>query len=112
MALTALYPPKPLVHALPQFPPIERDLSLIMDESVAWSAVDALVAAAGVPLLESWAFVGAYRGPQAGPGKKSVTFRMRFRDPARTLRHEEVDPQVQTIVAAARRDLNADLRTV
>jgi phenylalanyl-tRNA synthetase beta chain len=110
--LVALYPPRSLVSALPAFPSIERDLSLIVREETAWAKIDALVGALRVPLLESWAFVGAYRGQQAGPGRKSVTFRMRFRDPARTLKHEEVSPQVETIVAAAKKDLGAEVRTV
>ncbi len=111
-ALVALYPPRSLVHALPAFPSIERDVSLIVREETAWGKIDALVATLKVPLLESWAFVGAYRGQQAGAGKKSVTFRMRFRDPARTLTHDEVSPQVETIVGAAKKELGAEVRTV
>ena len=111
-ALVALYPPRSLVHALPAFPSIERDLSLIVREETAWGTIDAMVGSLRVPLLESWAFVGAYRGQQAGAGKKSVTFRMRFRDPARTLTHDEVSPQVETIVGAAKKELGAEVRTV
>ncbi len=109
-ALVALYPPRAVVSSLPAFPSIERDLSLIVREETAWARIDALVSGLRVPLLESWAFVGAYRGQQAGMGKKSVTFRMRFRDPARTLTHEEVSPQVETIVGAAGKELGAEVR--
>ena len=109
-ALVALYPPRAVVTALPAFPSIDRDLSLIVREETAWAKIDAMVNALRVPLLESWSFVGAYRGQQAGPGKKSITFRMRFRDPARTLTHEEVSPQVETIVAAAGKELGAEVR--
>lgn len=109
-ALVALYPPRAVVTALPAFPSIERDLSLIVREETAWAKIDAMVNALRVPLLESWSFVGAYRGQQAGPGRKSITFRMRFRDPARTLTHEEVSPQVESIVAAASKDLGAEVR--
>jgi phenylalanyl-tRNA synthetase beta chain len=109
-ALGALYPPKSSAHALPAFPPIERDLSLVVDEGVTWAAVRGGVEGAGPALLESVGFVGTYRGRQLGPGKKSVTLRMRFRDPARTLRHEEVDPQVAAVLAAAAKELRADVR--
>lgn len=111
-SLTALWPPRSLVQALPAFPSIERDLSLIVREDVRWAKIDALVSGLGVRRLESWAFVGAYRGAQAGAGKKSVTLRMRFRDPSRTLTHEEISPQVETIVAAAKQELGAEVRTV
>jgi phenylalanyl-tRNA synthetase beta chain len=109
--LLALYPPRSAVQALPQFPPIERDLSLIVAEGVAWASVEAVVAEARPALLESCGFVGVYRGPQAGAGNKSVTMRLRFRDPARTLTHEEVSPQVEAVVELARRTLKAQVRT-
>ncbi len=109
--LVALYPPRARVAALPAFPSIERDLSLIVDESVAWDSVHRLVANAGIDRLESTAFIGTYRGKQIGPGKKSVTLRMLFRDPSRTLRHEEVDPQVSAVVSLAGQQLGATLRT-
>ncbi len=109
--LINLWPPKSAVRALPAFPSIERDLSLIVNEDTAWSRIDTLVNSLSIDRLESFAFVGAYRGQQAGPGKKSITLRMRFRDPSRTLTHDEVSPQVTTIITAAKKDLNAEVRT-
>ncbi len=47
---------------------------------------------------------------QVGEGKKSVTLRMAFRDPERTLRHDEVDPQVEAVVTLARERFGAELR--
>jgi len=109
--LLAAYPPRASARALPAFPPIERDLSLIVPDDLAWARVESLVDLAGLERLEGCSFVGAYRGKQVGPGRKSVTLRLRFRDPARTLRHEEVDPQVEAVVAAARRELGAEVRS-
>jgi phenylalanyl-tRNA synthetase beta chain len=98
------------VHALPEYPAIERDLSLIVPEQTAWAKIEGLVAGLGLALLESGQFVGTFRGSQIGAGKKSVTLRLRFRDEKRTLRHEEVDPQVAAVVEKARTDLGAELR--
>ena len=110
-ALLSLYPPRAPLHDLPSFPPIDRDLSLVLDESVAWKQVASLVLDADVPLVESLAFVGTFRGKQVGQGRKSVTLRVRFRDPSRTLRHEEVDPQVATIAELAKQRLGAEIRS-
>jgi phenylalanyl-tRNA synthetase beta chain len=110
-ALVALYPPRALTHTLPAFPAIERDLSFVVGEQTRWSELELLVQRTNPDLLERLTFVGTYRGPQAGPGKKSVTMRLRFRAPDRTLRHEEVDPQVESLVAAAKSDLGAALRS-
>jgi phenylalanyl-tRNA synthetase beta chain len=108
--LVALFPPKSLVHALPEFPAIERDLSLVVAEQTAWASIERLVSGLKLPLLEASSFVGTFRGQQVGTGKKSVTLRLRFRDDKRTLRHEEVDPQVATVVENAKAELGAEMR--
>ena len=112
--LLEAFPGGSAIEPLPAFPSIERDLSLVVAEDVAWSRFEGLLARVGadreMALLESTRFVGVYRGEQTGKGKKSVTLRMRFRAPDRTLRHEEVDPQVARVVSEAGRELGAVLR--
>ncbi len=112
--LLAIYPPKGSVHLLPQFPSVERDLSPVVPEAVTWERVsqivDAVRATPAGGRIESHRFIGTYRGKQLGTGKKSVTFRMTFRDAARTLTHEEVDPEVGVIVNRLRADLGAEFR--
>ena len=51
------------------------------------------------------------RGKPIPAGRKSVTFRMMFRDPDTTLRHEQVDPQVASVVDRLKAELGAELRT-
>lgn len=108
--LIGLYPPKAVASALPRFPAVERDLSLVVDEAVEWSRIESTIAALAPPRLESIEFVGVYRGKQAGPERKSVTLRMHFRDPERTLRREEVDPVITLILDACRHAFGAELR--
>lgn len=110
-ALLGLYPPKASLRDLPSFPGIDRDLSLILDEQVSWQQVSELVHGARVPLLEGLEFVGVFRGERVGGGKKSVTIRLHFRDPERTLRHDEVDPQVETIASLTTDRLGAEIRS-
>lgn len=108
--LLDLYPPRARVSALPAFPSIERDLSLIVPETTAWARVGAVLGGASVHLLEGFDHVATYRGKPLAPGTKSVTLRLRFRDPARTLRHEEVDPQMTRVVELFTKELGATLR--
>ncbi len=108
--LIAAYPPRSSVRPLPTFPGIERDLSLIVAEATTWGEIEALVLRSKPARLEGASFVGVYRGPQAGAGKKSVTLRLRFRDAAKTLRHEEVDPEMRQIMDAATAGLGATVR--
>lgn len=111
---------EPYLHAMPvygsltslsTYPAIQRDLSIVVDERVAWSKIEEAVAQAELSLLESIEFAGIYRSSrQVGPGRKSVTLRLTFRDAERTLRHEEVDPQVQSVLQRLADETGAVLR--
>lgn len=104
------YPPQTEARALPQFPSIERDLSIVIDESVPWSDVRQCVTNLDLDMLEAVRFVTTFRGKQIGNGKKSLTLRMRFRSGERTLRHEEVDPQMQRSIEALTETFGAEIR--
>ncbi len=108
--LIALYPPAARAHALPGFPTIERDLSVVVDEQVTWESLSRVIVEADPRLLEQHQFVGTYRGKPIAKGRKSVTMRLVFRDLSRTLRHEEVDPQVALVVERLRERAGAELR--
>jgi len=99
-------------RALPRFPAIVRDLSLIVDEHVRWADVEKAVAAAAPATLEAVDFAGVYRGKPIAQGKKSVTASLRFRDEDGTLRHEAVDEFEKRIVLELTRSLGAQLRVV
>lgn len=98
------------IRPLPAFPSIERDLSPIVLEETRWEAIAALVDRTGLERFEALAFVGCYRGEQAGAGRKSLTLRARFRAPDRTLRHEDVDPQMNALMEALAKELGATFR--
>ncbi|HED53292.1 MAG TPA: phenylalanine--tRNA ligase subunit beta [Phycisphaerales bacterium] len=109
--LIGLFPPVATVESLPAFPSIERDLSLVLKESTPWAKVESLVGGANLENFESLGFVGVFRGKTVGSGRKSVTLRLGFRRPDGTLRHEDVDPQVNRLVDLAKDELGAVLRT-
>jgi phenylalanyl-tRNA synthetase beta chain len=66
---------------------------------------------AGDDLLDGIDFVTTWRDEKLGADRKSVTMRLRFRAGDRTLRHEEVDPQVDAIAQALVKDVHGELRT-
>lgn len=109
--LIAGYPPRSNVTTRPAFPAIDRDLSVIVDEKVTWASLQGVIASQAMKWRERLEFVGAYRGKQIGAGKKSVTFRLYFRDAERTLRREEVDAEIEVLVRRLRSDVGADVRT-
>ncbi len=108
--MLAAYPPTRTAQPLARFPAIERDLSIVVSEEVTWRQVEAEVRAASPALLEDLRFVTTYRGKPLDKGSKSVTLRLVFRDPATTLRHQQVDPQVAAVVQRLNQSLAATLR--
>ncbi len=83
------------------FPPVDRDLALVISDSVEAASVLSAVDEAGGDLLASVTVFDVYRGDQVGPEEKSLALRMRFRADDRTLSDEEVDPLWQKIITAA-----------
>lgn len=109
--LLEAYPPTPRVSTLPAFPGIERDLSVVVPSGTAWATIENTVEGLSLDRLRGVEFVGTYTGKQVGEGRKSVTLRLNFRDAERTLRHEEVDPQMERTIAALRDVVGAEVRT-
>ncbi len=100
----------PRYRPVPQLPAIERDLALIVDEGVLWRDMDAVARGAGVEQLEDVQFVSLYRGKPIPAGRKCVALRLRFRDQASTLTHEQADAFQKRILATFCEKLAAELR--
>ncbi len=100
------------VKPIPRFPAIERDLSLIVDERVAWADIVRGVNKKTCSELEDIRFVGIYRGEGIASGQKSVTLTLTFRDQDGTLTHEMVDRFEADIVKRLTKSIGAELRTL
>jgi len=109
--LLTQWPPDTTVRALPSFPSIDRDVSAIVADGVAWASIEGVVRDLSLEHFESIAFVGTYRGKQVGQGRKSVTMRLTFRSSAGTLRREDADPQVARVIGALHAGVGAEVRS-
>lgn len=86
-----------------KFPPMARDLNLIVDEATRWSDLAATVGASAGPLLESLRYQETYRDTaKDGPNKKRLLFSFTLRSPERTLTGEEADAARDAVVAACK----------
>ena len=104
------YPPATEAQALPTFPRVERDISAIVSEQLRWEQLSGVVQKLKIDDLEAVEFVTTFRGKQIGQDRKSVTVRLRFRAPDRTLTTEEVDAHAARVVAAIQSQLGAEIR--
>ncbi len=100
----------PRAAKLPEQPGITRDLNFVLDEAVAWDALEQTVRSSAGPHLEGVAFGGQFRGKQLGEAKKSYVVSMTFRASDRTLTSEEVDRAQQAVITACTTALQATLR--
>ena len=100
------------IKPIPRFPAIQRDLSLVVDESVYWSQIIDTVNKKAPAELEHIRFVGIYRGKGIPDGSKSVTLSLVFRDEDGTLTHETVDGFEKAILKALTKSIDAQLRKI
>ncbi|MGE5925948.1 MAG: phenylalanine--tRNA ligase subunit beta [Gemmatimonadota bacterium] len=72
-------------------PSSERDVTLLVPDGIAAGELARVLSSGGVTVLESVRIVNAYRGERVPEGTRSVTFRLTFRAPDRTLEAAEID---------------------
>jgi len=100
----------PRFTPLPRYPAVYRDLAVMLPESVPAARVTEALYAHGRPLLVDAVLFDVYVGDPVPPGKRSLAFRLSYRDPERTLTDELVNPHHEALVAALAQDLGAELR--
>src|SRR5262249_7292492 len=81
------------------FPPVRRDLSMTAPESCAYEKIARTLRAAGGKDLESVSLIDIYAGEKIGPGKKSLTVSLVFRNAEKTLSDADVDKLFQKMVS-------------
>jgi phenylalanyl-tRNA synthetase beta chain len=87
-------------HALPRYPSIVRDVSILVDESLLAARVRGTIQAVAPPTLVRVAEFDRYQGKGIAEGKVSLSYRLTFQAPDRTLTDAEADAAMTTIVDA------------
>ena len=100
----------PLFSPLPRYPALYRDLALVLPEAVPAAQVSEALYRHGRPWLEEAQLFDVYTGDQVSPGKRSLAFRLTYRDQERTLTDDLVNPLHESLVAAVTRELKGELR--
>ena len=100
----------PLFTALPRYPAVYRDIALVLPDGVPAAQVTQALYRFGAPWLVEARLFDVYTGDQVPPGKRSLAFRLSYRDPERTLTDEEINPHHQALVQALAQELGAELR--
>jgi phenylalanyl-tRNA synthetase beta chain len=90
-AVVEMAPRGRAITAPSKFPPVSRDLSVVVDGDVCHRDVESLIRAVAGDLVEVVSLFDVYRGKQIGPGKKSMAYAVRFRSLTETLTDARID---------------------
>ncbi|MEB3323175.1 MAG: phenylalanine--tRNA ligase subunit beta, partial [Synechococcaceae cyanobacterium] len=102
---------QPAFAPYPTVPASERDLALVVPRETTAAALLTTIRKAGRPLLEHAELVDRYEGAGIAPERCSQAFRLRYRDPQRTLTDEEVEAVHGRVREALVKAFAAELRS-
>ncbi len=102
--------PVPAFSEISRFPPVRRDIALVVDEGVPAQALWDAARAEKPPVVSDITLFDVYRGKGLGDGKKSLAFRVLLQDTQKTLTDPEVDAAVVQLVQALQARFGARLR--
>jgi len=91
-------------------PASERDLAVLVPRELAAADLLQAIYKAGRPLLEHAELIDRYEGDPVPEGLCSQAFRLRYRDPVRTLVDHEVEQVHSAIIAGVQKRFKAQLR--
>jgi phenylalanyl-tRNA synthetase beta chain len=100
----------PAYRETSKFPPVRRDLAVIVAEAVHYQAVMDVLRRNSPPIVTDIGLFDVYRGGGVEKGKKSLAFRVLLQDTQKTLTDAEVDSAVSRLVEVLQREFNAKLR--
>jgi len=103
--------PLPAVSMPSRFPPVTRDIALLVDVNVAVQALLDAIATERPRIVQDVRLFDLYQGPNLPGGKKSLAFRVVMQDTERTLTDAEADSARDALVALWGRRFAATLRT-
>ncbi len=95
---------------LPAFPPIRRDVAMLLPETVSHEAVLQVVKQTKPANLESVELFDVFRGKGVPPGQKSKAYAFTYRNSERTLTDTEVNAAHEKLVTQLKERLRAVLR--
>ncbi len=95
---------------LPKFPAIVRDVSLVAKRDVSFADLRKAIENQNFELLQNIRFVDVYEGKGVSGNERSITIRLEYRSPERTLFEDEIEKIHNEILQNLESDLGASLK--
>ena len=93
-----------------RYPAIQRDIALIIDQSVPAAQVYRHIQKSAGSLLVNLELFDQYQGEHVDFGKKSLAYTLTLQHSSRTLRDQEVENVMHQVLEHLKNDLGAQLR--
>jgi len=97
-------------EALPKYPSVLRDISIVADKDTPNQKMEYVIKESAGGVLKDVKLVDKYSGKQIPAGKISLTYRLEYQNPAKTLEDKEVSETTSKILQALESELGAKLR--
>ena len=95
---------------IPKFPSTWRDLSLVVDETIAYMDIVKAIRARGISEIRQVAAVDLYTGEKLPVGKKGITVRITYQSESRTLEDAMINEWQDKIITSLQGDFGITLR--
>jgi len=102
---------QPAYRSFSAFPPVNRDLALLVPQGVQSGKIEDIIRQESGELLEDLLLFDYYRGKQVVEGRVSAGFRLTLRSKQETLNEERVETLVGTILNRLQKELDVNLRS-
>jgi phenylalanyl-tRNA synthetase beta chain len=96
-------------HAIPRFPGLSRDISLVIEKEVTYQQVEGIIRS--FPLASKVTLFDFYTGKQLPEGEKSFAVRIVYQSPERTLTDQEINKTQEQMLGRLHQELGATLRS-
>ena len=100
----------PSYRQLWRYPPVLRDLAVVVASELPNEEVRRVIVDVGKPLVDDALIFDVYTGKPIPEGKKNLAYAIRYRAPDRTLTDAEVNEAHQRIIEEVNRRLGGSLR--
>jgi phenylalanyl-tRNA synthetase beta chain len=109
-AVLSLAQPPAQYQPIPKFPPVKRDLSLVLNKSVTFEEIKQVIAAQNNKLIEDVAVFDVYEGEGLAEDKKAYALRFVLQGSDKTLDEKTIDRVMVRLMRAFETQLGAVIR--
>ena len=102
--------PQPQFKSLPRFPSVQRDFSFLLDRSIEYARIEKVVQELKISELSDFRLIDLYQDPNLSQDKYSLTVRLTFSSPDRTLTQEEVNDRFEKVSGVLCREFGIEPR--